>query len=495
MLSVFSDPYRSPFRERPSARFASGRGSLFVKRPGRIAQALILLILLVLPFKLAAQDIGKIVRQIGPSVVTIITYDASGSPEKQGSGVFVAKNGLILTNAHVIDGVYSLKVVSSIGEFSEATVVLTDRDRDLALLQVMTDSAAPVREAESVEYEVGDKVVAIGSPMGLEGTVSDGMISGLREMQNGVELIQTTAPISPGSSGGALLNSDGNLIGITTETVNGAQNINFALGLKTITDFKVEYHSLKAAGEIQPVALPSAGSSHWYSVAWKWTSTSLLVLLAAILSPGLFGVVWLIGIGLFLVSVIVGGTWKILSLPFKKRTNKKFTERRPRKAEEPLGNLRVEAVNATEANIDTSEATVKSQSDSDVGNVLEDIHPPMVAVLLEEQTVRSLLTRKLRSRGFNAIGFGEKEELLHNLPSLMPDVVITDRNPPGWEGFDLAKAIKSEPKTKHIPVISVIAHSNVQSGIVSWRLGGPDFMPTPCDIDGILNAVIQSLNK
>ena len=488
LLGVSFHPYRSRQDGRPTARFANGRGVLFTWTDRAIQGILTLVFFLTFSSTLQAQNVRRIVQQSGPSVVTIIAFDASGSAEKQGSGVFVSSSGRILTNAHVIDGAYSLKVIASFGQFSQATIITEDKMKDLALVEVNTDSSLPVFADLKFDYQVGDPVVTIGSPMGLAGTVSQGMISGIREMQNGIELIQTTAPISPGSSGGALLNSDGKLIGITTETIRGAQNINFAVSLKTISDFALAYDSLKTHQRIQAVTLPQAGSSQWYSVVWKWVRGILLFVLALIYSPG--WVILLFGVGLFLVFLVVGAVWKIFSLPFKKLTNRKL-----RAAEHLLDHLDVEPAKASEANGGPSEESDNSESDFAPENVLEGIHPPLVVVSLEEQTLDALLIRKLKSRGFSAVGFADKRELFEKLPSLMPDVVITDRTPPGFQGFDLAKAIKSEPKMKDIYVMPVIAHINVQAGTVAWRMGGPDFMPTPCEIDAVVGMAIWALNK
>ncbi len=165
------------------------------------------------------QSISEIVERVDSSVVMVITYDVTGSSVGEGSGVFVTNDGKILTNAHVIKDAYSAEVKSSIGTFNKVVILYKDESKDLALIQVITSNSVPPEFAFDSELKAGQRVIAIGNPLGLEKTVSDGLISGIRRLENGVELIQTSVPISPGSSGGVLLNEDGLLIGITTSTL------------------------------------------------------------------------------------------------------------------------------------------------------------------------------------------------------------------------------------------------------------------------------------
>lgn len=162
--------------------------------------------------------------------------------EGLGSGVIIDSSGLILTNAHVIEGADAIHYRTADGDDGDVTVVGTDRDSDVALLRAQTTS--PLRPAplgNSARVNVGDWVVAIGSPLGLHHTVTSGIISakarGLDD--SGIEFLQTDAAINPGNSGGALFDLKGALVGITTAIISaGGENIglNFAIPIDTVKE-------------------------------------------------------------------------------------------------------------------------------------------------------------------------------------------------------------------------------------------------------------------
>ena len=162
--------------------------------------------------------------------------------EGLGSGVIIDAAGLILTNAHVIDGADVIHVRTPDGDEGKATVVGTDNDSDLALLRAETLTglhAVPLGNSDRLR--VGDWVVAIGSPFGLHHTVTAGIISAkARGMDDsGMEFLQTDAAINPGNSGGALLDLNGGLIGITTAIVSqagGNIGLNFAIPINAIKE-------------------------------------------------------------------------------------------------------------------------------------------------------------------------------------------------------------------------------------------------------------------
>ena len=143
-----------------------------------------LLLALIIHFSFAvethAQSIAEIAENVGKSVTMIVTYDATGSPIAQGSGVFLTKTGIILTNAHVVNDAYSAEVISSLRTFDKVRILAQDSKRDLALISIPTDNSFPVSVAENTNFKPGDRVIAIGNPLGLEKTISDGLISGIR---------------------------------------------------------------------------------------------------------------------------------------------------------------------------------------------------------------------------------------------------------------------------------------------------------------------------
>ena len=150
----------------------------------------------------------------------------------QGSGFFVDRTGKLVTNFHVIEAAASAVVKSSMGAFYPVKGVLgIDKEHDLAVLKVAGSDFTFLPLGDSDVVQLGDKVVAIGSPLGLEDTISDGLISGIRDLGK-YTVFQTTAAISPGSSGGVLLNSKGEVVGITSFQLTSGQNLNFAIPVK-----------------------------------------------------------------------------------------------------------------------------------------------------------------------------------------------------------------------------------------------------------------------
>ncbi|MGB3410582.1 MAG: trypsin-like peptidase domain-containing protein [Microthrixaceae bacterium] len=191
-------------------------------------------------------DIRSILAKVGPSVVSIHTGTRQG--DAAGSGIIINKDGLVLTNAHVIDGATSIEVDLNDGRSATATVVGSVVDNDVALVSVKgLDGLTPAVLGSSSDLQVGDAVVAIGNALNLgeAPSVTTGIVSALgRSLQSPTgatltDLIQTDAAINPGNSGGALVNSKGEVVGVNTAILADAQNIGFALSIdsiKTIID-------------------------------------------------------------------------------------------------------------------------------------------------------------------------------------------------------------------------------------------------------------------
>jgi len=167
------------------------------------------------------------------STVVVIAYDDKGSPASFGSGV-ILQDGSIATNCHVIKKASKLTVRYQ-GQDYNAAAKWTDWERDVCTLTTQGLKAPSIILGETKGLRVGTKVYAIGAPEGLELTLSEGIVSGLREVDGG-KYIQTTAPISHGSSGGGLFNENGQLIGLTSFFHRGGQNLNFALPVEWIYD-------------------------------------------------------------------------------------------------------------------------------------------------------------------------------------------------------------------------------------------------------------------
>jgi S1-C subfamily serine protease len=153
-----------------------------------------------------------------------------------GSGFVIDASGLILTNAHVVRGDDTVTVAFADGGKVDGTVLKRDLGRDVALIRVVRAGlkALPIRRAEPVLTE---KVYAIGSPLGLSQTVTEGIVSSYRHQQNGLDLIQATPAISPGNSGGPLLDGSGNVIGISMLFSKDLQNLNFFIPIESALGF------------------------------------------------------------------------------------------------------------------------------------------------------------------------------------------------------------------------------------------------------------------
>ncbi len=168
------------------------------------------------------------------STVLIVMEDAGGEAISTGSG-FVVGPDIVVTNLHVVEGVFRgyIKPVGANRQHRITGIIAMDTDQDLAVLSVSGVAAPPLRLARSGEVFVGERVYVAGNPMGfLEGTFSDGLVSGIRDLGVGREWLQISAPISEGSSGGPVLNKHGEVIGVAVATLKVGQNLNFAIPVK-----------------------------------------------------------------------------------------------------------------------------------------------------------------------------------------------------------------------------------------------------------------------
>jgi S1-C subfamily serine protease len=177
------------------------------------------------------RDIPTIARDAQGAIVSVVMSDKHGQAIAQGSGFVVSKDGLILTNYHVISEGSSAVVKLPDGAFySVDGLIAGDKKRDIAVIKAHGQNFRTVVLGNSDQVQVGQDVVAIGNPLSLESTVSNGIISGRRAIQEaGGDFLQITAPISPGSSGGPLFNMAGEVIGITTMYLRDGENLNFAI--------------------------------------------------------------------------------------------------------------------------------------------------------------------------------------------------------------------------------------------------------------------------
>jgi tetratricopeptide (TPR) repeat protein len=200
-----------------------------------------LVLLLIIPLKVQAQDVlPELVRRIKPSAVAIETFDSHGEKLSRGSGFFI-ETDRIVTNRHVLEGAFRAEVHSSTGAMLPVKGVLAvDAEGDIAVLKI--DAPTPAIRPlplDKTSPQEGESVVVIGNPLGLEGSVMNGIVSAVRDIPTFGRIIQITAAISAGSSGSPVVNMQGQVIGIATLQITGGQSVNFAIPSERIAQLQV----------------------------------------------------------------------------------------------------------------------------------------------------------------------------------------------------------------------------------------------------------------
>jgi S1-C subfamily serine protease len=187
-----------------------------------------------------SQTVIRVVEEIGPAVIGVRrTSRARDLYDGAGSGVIISPDGYALTNNHVVRGAGRIEGVLNDGSVTTAEIVGTDPDTDLALLRLNGRVSASAELGDSDALKVGELAIAIGNPLGLQATVTAGVISALRRTLRGEsgrlieDVIQTDAALNPGNSGGALVDGDGAVVGINTAIIGGAQGLCFAVPSNT----------------------------------------------------------------------------------------------------------------------------------------------------------------------------------------------------------------------------------------------------------------------
>ena len=238
-------------------------------------QQLLIIPVIVLIFCTISTALAQTAPQIAEKTLAATVYlemqDSKGLPLGFGSGFFVRDN-LIATNYHVIEGAArgTAKLVGKFTTYTIEGVTATDKTNDLALLKVTAPGIKPLPLGNSTDVKIGETVYVAGNPKGLEGTFSNGIISSRRD-KNTKERLQMTAPISPGSSGGPVLNSKGEVIGVSVAVHRAldAQNLNFAIPSRYLTEL------LTKSKPAKPLAQGNRSISAKTYFMWGYTKSDL----------------------------------------------------------------------------------------------------------------------------------------------------------------------------------------------------------------------------
>lgn len=218
---------------------------------------------------LSSCSIKNTIQDAEKAVFTVYTYDKFGAPSGTGTGFFIDDEGTAFTNYHVLDGAVKAYIETIDGHSYEIKdILMSDKNKDIVKFTINNPDNVdlPNLSLHRGNYEKGDEIIVIGSPLDLTNSVTTGIISALRTDRSHGDVIQISAPISPGNSGSPVLTKNGKVIGIATFNRVGGQNLNFAVATKNVdelssNDFEKENRKFNLKDDFVILNLPSDNGS------------------------------------------------------------------------------------------------------------------------------------------------------------------------------------------------------------------------------------------
>lgn len=195
-------------------------------------------------------DLIPLVKKVQPAVLTIVTYDINQNVSDLGSGFFINNRGHLITNYHVLKGAYAAEVKTYDGKQYPIELVIAENEAADLIKVRAAIPFEPIHWVTVTEAEpaIGERILVVGSPLGLEQTVSEGIVSAVRELPVVGKVFQLSAPISPGSSGSPVVNMKGQVVGVVSFQATAGQNLNFAVSSKGVLNLK-QNKNLKSLSE------------------------------------------------------------------------------------------------------------------------------------------------------------------------------------------------------------------------------------------------------
>jgi S1-C subfamily serine protease len=198
-------------------------------------------------------DLKALAKKARPAVMFLSMSDANGQEIATGTGFLISTDGKLVTNHHVIERAAKISAkAENGGSFQVEGILADDPKNDLTILKLKGKDLPFLALGDDGKLEVGARVAVVGSPLGLEGTLSEGIVSAMRELNGQVKLLQITAPVSHGSSGSPVINAKGDVVGIASALLSGGQALNFAVPVAYATQLSAKITPDTVAQALDP---------------------------------------------------------------------------------------------------------------------------------------------------------------------------------------------------------------------------------------------------